>query len=228
MLKCENLVKKYLMVTAIDGLELEILPGKVYALLGPNGSGKSTLMKMIAGLTKPTRGSITLRGKALDYKDKARIAYMPTEAYFYSYMNGKDIGKYYRDFFADFDYDKYMKLLAELDLDEKRKAKDMSSGMVAKLKIAVTLARKSDIVMLDEPLNGIDIIAREKIIHTIISNISQETTVIMSSHLVDELEKIVDCAIFIKDGKCVMCGDAEELRQQQGMSIVDIYKQIYA
>lgn len=100
--------------------------------------------------------------------------------------------------------------------------------MMAKLKIAVTLSRSSEIVMLDEPLNGIDIIAREKIINTIISNISDETAVVLSSHLVDELEKIVDCAIFIKNGQCVLAGEAEELRQQQGKSIVEIYKEIYA
>ena len=163
MLKCNNLVKKYMQVTAVDGLNLEICPGKIYALLGPNGSGKSTLMKMIGGLTKPSSGSITLDGEPLNHKTKAKIAYMPTEAYFYNYMSCRDIGKYYQDFFRDFSYDKYIKLLADMDLKENLKAKEMSSGMMAKLKIAVTLSRSSEIVMLDEPLNGIDIIAREKI-----------------------------------------------------------------
>ena len=228
MLKCNNLVKKYMQVTAVDGLNLEICPGKIYALLGPNGSGKSTLMKMIGGLTKPSSGNITLDGAPLNHKSKAKIAYMPTEAYFYNYMNCRDIGKYYQDFFRDFSYDKYIKLLADMDLKENLKAKEMSSGMMAKLKIAVTLSRSSEIVMLDEPLNGIDIIAREKIINTIISNISDDTAVVLSSHLVDELEKIVDCAIFIKNGQCVLAGEAEELRQQQGKSIVEIYKEIYA
>lgn len=228
MLKCEHLVKKYLTTTAVSDLSIEIESGRIYALLGPNGSGKSTLMKMIAGLSKPSSGNITLNGKPINYKSKADIAYMPTEAYFFGYMTCMNIGDYYKDFFADFDYDKYMYLLSEMDLEPKQKAREMSSGMMAKLKIAVTLSRNAKIVMLDEPLNGIDIIARDKIINTIISNVSDETAVIISSHLVDELEKIVDYAIFIKKGSCILSGDAEELRETQGKSIVDMYKEIYA
>lgn len=121
-----------------------------------------------------------------------------------------------------------MGLLAEMELNPDQKAKSMSSGMLAKLKIAVTLSRDSRIVMLDEPLNGIDIIAREKIISTIVRNISDDTAVLMSSHLVDELERIVDHAFFIKNGTCVLQGDAEELRVNRGKSIVDMYKEIYA
>ena len=218
MLKCEHLVKKYITTTAISDLSLEIEPGHIYALLGPNGSGKSTLMKIIAGLVKPDSGTITIDGVPMTYRSKKDIAY----------MNCKDIGKYYKDFFDDFDYDKYMGLLAEMELNPDQKAKSMSSGMLAKLKIAVTLSRDSRIVMLDEPLNGIDIIAREKIISTIVRNISDDTAVLMSSHLVDELERIVDHAFFIKNGTCVLQGDAEELRVNRGKSIVDMYKEIYA
>lgn len=162
MLKCEHLVKKYITTTAISDLSLEIEPGHIYALLGPNGSGKSTLMKIIAGLVKPDSGTITIDGVPMTYRSKKDIAYMPTEAFFFGYMNCKDIGKYYKDFFDDFDYDKYMGLLAEMELNPDQKAKSMSSGMLAKLKIAVTLSRDSRIVMLDEPLNGIDIIARRR------------------------------------------------------------------
>lgn len=228
MLKCEHLVKKYSMTTAVNDLSIEVEPGKIYAMLGPNGSGKSTLMKMIAGLVKPDSGEITMDGTRINYKTKKDIAYMPTEAYFFSYMTCEDIGKYYRDFFEDFDYGKYIQLLGDMELEPKQKAREMSSGMMAKLKIAVTLSRSSRVIMLDEPLNGIDIIAREKIINTIVTNITDETAVIMSSHLVDELEKIVDHAFFIKKGVCVLQGDAEGLRISQGKSIVDMYKEIYA
>ena len=209
MLKCEHLVKKYITTTAISDLSLEIEPGHIYALLGPNGSGKSTLMKIIAGLVKPDSGTITIDGVPMTYRSKKDIAYMPTEAFFFGYMNCKDIGKYYKDFFDDFDYDKYMGLLAEMELNPDQKAKSMSSGMLAKLKIAVTLSR-------------------EKIISTIVRNISDDTAVLMSSHLVDELERIVDHAFFIKNGTCVLQGDAEELRVNRGKSIVDMYKEIYA
>lgn len=173
MIKCEHLVKKYMSTTAVSDLSLDIISGNIYALLGPNGSGKSTLMKMIAGLSKPTSGTITMDNRPLDYKAKAHIAYMPTEAYFFGYMNCIDVGKYYRDFFADFDYDKYMRLLQEMDLSPKQKVREMSSGMMAKLKIVATLSRNSEVIMLDEPLNGIDIIARGSFIQSCL--ISQMT-----------------------------------------------------
>lgn len=228
MIKCEHLTKKYISTVAVSDLSVDIEPGYIYALLGPNGSGKTTLMKMIAGLSKPTTGTITLDGAPLTYKDKAHIAYMPTEAYFFNYMTCIDVGKYYTDFFDDFDCEKYLNLLQQMELMPSQKIKDMSSGMMAKLKIAVTLSRGSRVILLDEPLNGIDIIAREKIINTIVSNISENTAVVISSHLVDELEKIVDHVFFIRQGTCVLQGNAEELRVAQGMSIVDMYKQIYA
>ncbi len=228
MIKCEHLTKKYISTVAVSDLSIDIEPGYIYALLGPNGSGKTTLMKMIAGLSKPTIGTITIDGAPLTYKDKAHIAYMPTEAYFFGYMNCIDAGKYYTDFFDDFDCEKYFYLLEQMELKPSQKLKEMSSGMMAKMKIAVTLSRNSQVILLDEPLNGIDIIAREKIINTIVSNISENTAVVISSHLVDELEKIVDHAFFIKQGTCVLQGNAEELRTTRGMSIVDMYKQIYA
>ena len=228
MLKCDNLVKKYITTTAVSNLSTEIKPGRIYALLGPNGSGKTTFMKIVAGLIKPTSGSITFEEQPIGIYSKAHIAYMPTESYFYNYMTCRDAGNYYKEFFADFDENKYYYLLKEMQLNPNQKISKMSSGMVAKAKLAITLARDSKIIMLDEPLNGIDIIAREKIVNTVIDNASENKAIIMSSHLVDELEKIIDYAIFIKEGNVVAQGDAEELRKQRGMSIVDMYKEIYA
>ncbi len=215
-------------VTAVEDITLNIKPGRIYALLGPNGSGKTTLMKMIAGLTKQTSGTILYEGMPIGVESKKHIAYMPTESCFYPYMNSMDAGRYYQDFFEDFSMDKYRSLLRELELDEKQKANKMSSGMLAKLKIAVTLARDSRLIMLDEPLNGIDIIARDKIISTIMDSVDGQRSFILSSHLVDELEKIIDYAIFIKNGVVVKQGDAEALRDENGKSIVEIYKEIYA
>lgn len=227
MLNCNNLVKKYMLTTAVDNISLNIEPGNIYALLGPNGSGKTTLMKMIAGLIKPTHGSITFDGHNIGVYSKSHIAYMPTEGYFYPYMTCEDIGKYYADFFKDFSIEKYNALLEEMELQKKQKANKTSSGMMAKLKIAATLSRDAKITMLDEPLNGIDIITREMIINTIISSFSPDKAFILSSHLVDELERIIDCAIFIKNGKLELEGSAEDLRQTYGKSIVDLYKDIY-
>lgn len=228
MLKCENVVKKYMATTAIEDISVDILPGKIYALLGPNGSGKTTLMKVITGLIKPTQGTVSLDGIPVSPTTKAHVAYMPTENYFYSYMTTKDIGKFYSDFYEDFDSEMYERLLTELNLETKDKVKNMSSGMMAKLKLAVTISRKASIILLDEPLNGVDIIAREKIINAITENFNSNCTYVISSHLVDELEKIIDSAIFIKDGKVVTAGDADSLREKHGKTIFDMYKEIYA
>lgn len=228
MLECNYISKYYMNKTAVNHVTLSLQPGKIYALLGSNGSGKSTFMKMISGLIKPSTGTITLDGTPVGVETKKRIAYMPTENYFYSYMTCEDIGKYYQDFFEDFSYEKYLSMLNDMELEPKQKASKMSSGMLAKLKLAVTLSRNSDVIMLDEPLNGIDIIARDHIINAIISNATPDKTFIMSSHLVDELEPIIDYAIFIKNGILVAHGDAENLREQSGKSIVDQYKELFA
>ena len=244
MIRCEHLVKRYSNVVAVNDLNLDIIPGQIYALIGPNGSGKSTFMKMLGGITKPTSGAITLDGRPISYKDKAHIAYMPTESYFFNYMNCIQFGRYYQDFFEDFNMDKYMYLLQQMELDPKRKCREMSTGMAAKLKIAITLSRDSYLIMLDEPLNGIDIIARDKIISTIRGNITGNTSVIMSSHLVDEMEQILsyllkeakkkkenECLVYnneYKNGSCVLTGPTDQLRNQYQMNLTDMYRQIYA
>lgn len=228
MLTCNNVTKTYATVNAVRGVSFTVEKGKIYALLGPNGSGKTTLMKMIAGLTKPTTGTITFMGEELNVQSKRDIAYMPTEAYFYSYMTCKDVCQYYSDFFEDFDAAKFERLMEEMKLSHKDKVSRMSSGMMAKLKIAVTMARDAKLIMLDEPLNGIDIIARDNIINTIISSAADNRTIIVSSHLVDELEKVIDEAIYMKEGQIALMGDVEELRQTRGRSVVDIYKEIYS
>lgn len=228
MLDCQQVMKKYISTTAVEDITLQLEAGNIYALLGPNGSGKTTFMKMVAGLSKPTSGSILFEGQNIGIYSKKHIAYMPTEAYFYPYMTCKDIGNYYADFFEDFDSEKYYRLLQDMDLKPELKAAKMSSGMMAKLKIAVTLSRNAKLTMLDEPLNGIDIIARDKVLNTIIENFSPEKVFVISSHLVDELERLIDYAIFIKHGHVELMGGAEELRTRNGKSIVDLYKEIYA
>lgn len=227
MLQCQNVMKKYGGKAAVANITTNIVPGKIYALLGSNGSGKTTFMKMVAGLVKPTSGTITFAGMPIGAETKKHIAYMPTEGFYYNYMSCKDAGNFYKDFFEDFDENKYYQLLQEMNLDPDMKVSKMSSGMTAKAKLALTLSRNSSIIMLDEPLNGIDIIAREKVIETVLQNASPNNAIIMSSHLVDELEKIIDYAIFVRQGEVVMQGDAEELRTQHSKSIVDLYKEIY-
>lgn len=142
-------------------------------------------------------------------------------------MKIKDVGRYYQDFFDDFDAQQFEKLIADMDLEMNMKVRNLSSGMMAKLKIAVTLSRKAELYLLDEPLNGIDLLARDEVVNTILTNMSDNASVVISSHLVEELERIIDKAIFMKDGQIVLMGDVEEIRQERGESVVDLYRQIY-
>ncbi len=228
MLECKNVTKVYYKMKAVDDLTLTIEKGRIYALLGPNGSGKTTFMKMAAGLVKPDGGTLLFEGAPIGIESKKHVAYMPTESFFYPYMTGLDAGKYYRDFFSDFDMDHYLSLLSDMDLMPDQKISKMSSGMMAKLKIALTLSREARLIMLDEPLNGIDIIARDKIVSTIMNSFTPEKAFLLSSHLVDELEKIIDHAIFMKKGVAVLQGAADDLRKENSLSIVDLYRKIYS
>ena len=142
-------------------------------------------------------------------------------------MKIKDVGRYYQDFFDDFDAQQFEKLIADMDLEMNMKVRNLSSGMMAKLKIAVTLSRKAELYLLDEPLNGIDLLARDEVVNTILTNMSDNASVVISSHLVEELERIIDKAIFMKDGQIVLMGDVEEIRQERGESVVELYRQIY-
>ncbi len=228
MLSTRDVVKRYIGKVAVSGVSFDVEPGKIYALLGPNGSGKTTWMKMVAGLIKPTMGTITYKGTPIGVETKKKIAYMSTEPFFYNFMTVDGVGKYYEDFFEDFDREKYNKMIHVMGLNLKDKSKNLSSGLAAKLKIAATLSRRAEVYLLDEPLNGIDIIAREHIINSILEAATDNATLIISSHLVDELEKIIDSAIFIKQGNLVLMGDADEIRRQNQKSIVDLYRAIYA
>ena len=228
MLKCEKLKKTYFNKTAVDDISVTIEKGKIYALLGPNGSGKTTFMKMAAGLVKPTSGEILYKDAPIGIASKSEVAYMSTEPYFYSFMTVGGVGKYYSEFFNDFDMDLFKSLLAEMELGTEEKVTHLSSGMTAKLKVAVTIARKAKLYLLDEPLNGIDLIAREHIVKAVLRAAGEDSTIVISSHLVDELEAIVDSVIFIKNGRSVIAGDAEEIREQRGKSIVELYKEVYS
>ena len=227
MLDCVNVVKRYGGKFAVNGMSVAIEDAHIYGLLGPIGSGKSTWMKMAAGLIVPDEGEMRLDGVKISAETKKHIAYMPTEGYFYSYMKIKDAGRYYQDFFYDFDAQQFEKLTADMDLEMNMKVRNLSSGMMAKLKIAVTLSRKAELYLLDEPLNGIDLLARDEVVNTILTNMSDNASVVISSHLVEELERIIDKAIFMKDGQIVLMGDVEEIRQERGESVTDLYRQIY-
>ncbi len=228
MVEAKMVGKRYLGKQAVKDVNLIWEDGKIYALLGPNGSGKTTFMKMVAGLVKPTSGELYYNKEKIGVESKKKVAYMSTEPFFYSYMTVKHVGKYFEDFFEDFSMARYEELIARMELKMTDKAKELSSGLAAKLKIAATLARDAQLYMLDEPLNGIDMIARENVIQTIVEAAEEGKTVVISSHLVDELESIVDSVVFMKQGGVILSGDAEEIRTERGKSIVDLYKEVYA
>ncbi len=226
-IESKHLTKTYGKKAAVQDVSLTLEPGLVYARLGPNGSGKTTWMKMAAGLVKPDSGEILYNGSPVGVESKKEVAYMSTEPYFYSWMTAKDIGKYYEDFFTDFSMDTYRQMLSRMELTEDMKAQKMSSGMMAKLKIAVTMSRKAKVYLLDEPLNGIDLLARDEIMRSILEAMDPEVTLVVSSHLLEELEKVADAAIFMKDGCLAGQYMAEELRISQNKSLVDVYREIY-
>jgi len=225
MLKIENVTKKYFRRTAVKNVSLDIEPGRTCLLLGPNGSGKTTLMKMVAGLVKSGSGVISLDNEPVGRLTKARIAYMPTENYFYSYMTVRDAGKYYKDFFADFRMKKFDRLIREMDLDPADKISHLSSGMSAKLRLALTLSRNASVMMFDEPLNGVDILTRQQVIDAIAANRREGRTMLISTHLVDDLEDFADYAVFMKKGRVVLSGPISEILN--GRSLKDVYIEIY-
>ncbi|MBQ5426654.1 MAG: ATP-binding cassette domain-containing protein [Pseudobutyrivibrio sp.] len=228
MLESIEVTKKFVGKTAVDGITMQLEPGHIYAMLGPNGSGKTTWMKMAAGLIKPTSGQIRYMGQPISVETKNDIAYMSTEPYFYDWMTVGDVGKYYADFFKDFSMDKYDYLLEKMELLKKLKVKSLSSGMMAKLKVAVTMARDAKVYMLDEPLNGIDLLARDSVMNMILMSADEGKTLLISSHLVEELESVVDKAIFIKNSKFAGIYDVEALRTEDNMSLADKYRQVFS
>lgn len=227
LLKIENLYKKYYNKTALNNVNLILEQGHIYGLLGPNGSGKTTLMKVIAGLHKQTSGQITVKDEPLSYKTKASISYMPTENFLYDSFKVKDAVKFYADMYEDFQEEKALNILKEINVDTEFKISKLSSGLVGKLKVALALSRDVDLYMLDEPLNGVDVLSRDVILDLIIRSYTENKTIVVSTHLVSEIEKILDSVIFLKDGIVELTGDAEELRMSRELSIEGIYKEVF-
>ena len=227
MLESKELTKVFGSTTAVDHVSVKLMPGHVYAMLGPNGSGKTTWMKMAAGLIKPTSGQILYKEQPVGIESRRHIAYMSTEPYFYNWMTIKDVGRYYQDFFEDFSMERFQNLLVRMELKEEMKTKTLSSGMMAKLKIAVTMARDAEVYMLDEPFNGIDLLARDEIRKCILQEATPDKLLILSSHLVEEMEAVADRAVFIKNGNLVEVRDLEEMRETDNVSMADRYREIY-
>ncbi len=227
LVEIKQLTKKYYNKVAIENIDLSIEKGKIYGLLGPNGSGKTTLMKVIAGLHKKNGGDVKVKNNDITHHTKEHVVFMPTENHLYKWMKVKTIINYYQDMYKDFDSVKALALAKEMDLDYSKKISQLSTGLASRLKVILALCRDAEILMFDEPLNGLDPISREKVLELLTSTFSHDKTIIISSHLVSEFEYSLDNVIFIKDGYIELQGNAEAIREEKGMSILDLYKEVY-
>lgn len=227
ILKAENLCKFYFNKTALQGANLTIKQGRIVGLLGPNGSGKTTFLKIAAGLLHPSDGSIVIDGREPGVYTKSIVSYLPDTEYLFKWMKVKDAVEYFKDFYLDFDEKKATELLKFMRLDRNMRVKNLSKGMKEKLKLTLVLSRKAKLYILDEPLGGVDPTAREMILDAIITNFNEESSMIITTHLVNDIERIFDDVVFINEGEIVLQGNAEELRQSKNKSIDELYREVF-
>lgn len=229
ILEFKNLSKAYVKgINVISNLNLEIPQGRIIGLLGPNGCGKSTMIKMIAGLLQPTSGEILVNSKAVGEETCADISYLPERTYFTASMKVKDIVDYFADFYKDFDKERALKLLKDLNVDIEAKLKKLSKGTKEKVQLVLVMSRQAKLYLLDEPIAGVDPATREYILSTIVSNYNPEATIIITTHLITDVEQILDDFIFITyGGQIVMSGNAEETRNQTGKSLDELFKEVF-
>lgn len=227
ILEVANVTKCYGKKKALDGLSFSLGQGKIMGLLGPNGSGKTTLLKLIAGLLRPNEGAILVCGNPIGTESKARVSYLHDTNPCFSWMRAIDAIDYYADFFPDFDRGRATEMLAFMELQPDMKVRQMSKGMVEKLNLTLTFSRQARLFLLDEPLGGIDPLARQRIVATIIKAFRPDAALLISTHLLNDLENMFNEVLFIREGKMLLAGNAEELRQQHGMSMEQLYLQLY-
>ncbi len=229
ILEFKNLSKAYTKGKfVINNLNLEIPQGKIIGLLGPNGCGKSTMIKMIAGLLQPTSGEVLVNGMQVGEETCSYISYLPERTYFTASMKVKDIINYFADFYKDFDKERAIKLLKDLNVDIDAKLKKLSKGTKEKVQLVLVMSRQAKLYLLDEPIAGVDPATREYILSTIVSNYNPEATIIITTHLITDVEQVLDDFIFISyGGQIVMSGNAEETRNQTGKSLDELFKEVF-
>lgn len=227
IVEVKNLTKKYLNKTALDGLSLNIEEGKVVGILGPNGSGKTTLIKILTGLLRQTSGEVAIAGKPVGVGTKEVVSYLPDRNFLYKWMKIEDAYQMYKDFYQDFDEEKFAQLLAFMKLERGMKIDSLSKGMHEKLNLSLVLARNAKLYILDEPIAGVDPVARDQILDAIINNYNEKSSMIITTHLVRDMESMLDEVVFLKDGNIILTGNAESLREEKGMQIDDLYKEVF-
>lgn len=228
LLKLEQVTKLYGDKEALSAVDLVIPEGKIVGLLGPNGSGKSTMIKLINGLLEPTGGHITIKGNKPGIETKKIISYLPERTYLNDWMKVQDLLDFFGDFYEDFNINRAIEMLTSLKIDLNQKLKTMSKGTKEKVQLILVMSREADLYILDEPIGGVDPAARDYILKTIIKSYSDTSTVIIATHLIQEIENICDEVIFLSQGKIVLQGNVDEIREEKGKSIDALFREVFA
>lgn len=227
LLQLHHVTKKYKKHVAIDDVTLSLPAGKIIGLLGPNGSGKTTLIKLMNGLLHPTTGDIVIDGYRPSVETKKIVSYLPDTSYLRENMKIKDALTLFEDFYNDFSREKAEHLLEDLDLNPDEQLKNLSKGNKEKVQLILVMSRQAKLYILDEPIGGVDPAAREYILRTIINNYCEDASVVISTHLVAEIEPILDEIVFLKEGKVILQGNTDDIREEYGKSIDSLFREKY-
>ena len=222
-----NLNKTYQNTVALSNVTLELKKGHIVGLLGPNGSGKTTFMKILVGAIKEYSGEVKINNSSVNEKTKALVSYLPDSSYFSPWMRPVDIIDLFQDFYEDFDKEKCYVMLHSLGLNEKQKIKTMSKGMIEKFQLCLVMSRNAMLYVLDEPIGGVDPAARDFILDTILSNYNEDSTILMSTHLISDVERIFDTVIFLKEGRVFLQGEIDDIREKEGKSIDELFREVF-
>lgn len=228
ILTCKKLTKKYGYKTALNEIDLELESGKIIGLLGPNGSGKTTLIKLINGLLTPSSGELLIKGNKPSVQTKKVVSYLPERTYFNDYMTVEEIINMFQDFYEDFSMEKAREMLSSLGIQTKDRLKTLSKGTKEKIQLILVMSREADLYVLDEPIAGVDPAARDYILKTIITNYREESTILISTHLISDIENVLDEIIFIKDGNITLHSSVDEIRTNEGKSVDTLFREVFA
>lgn len=227
ILECNNLTKSFGKTQALVGVNLSIPRGQIVGLLGPNGSGKTTVIKLANDLLTPTSGEILIDGKKPGIETKKIVSYLPEKTYLNDWMRVHQIIELFSDFYADFRPEKAYDMLKRLNINPNDRLKTMSKGTKEKVQLILVMSREAELYLLDEPIGGVDPAARDYILDTIIKNYNENATVIISTHLISDVEKILDHVIFIKEGQVVLSSSVDDIRDQNGKSVDALFREVF-
>ena len=227
ILECRDLSKRFGVIQALDTVNLTIEPGRVIGLLGPTGSGNTTLLKLANGLLTPTGGEVLVNGKAPGRESRSLVSYLPDKNYLPDWMKARQLMDFYDDFYDDFDRDRAMEMLLHLNIDEDMRIKEMSKGTREKVQLIMVMSRQAKLYLLDEPIGGVDPATRDYILDTIIRNYNPEAAVIISTHLIADVEQVLDDVIFIDRGRIVLQSSVDGIREEHGKSVDQYFREVF-